>query len=460
MFGDKTAKVIALALAITCLNGCSESGRESSPQARLNDTGITWGANYPRGVNSDCTAIIDFERLPDGESVAGDILSQQDCNQGRDTATGKSADGTTGFAYRKIGAAGEPLPADAQSWHCVLDEISGLAWEVKQPGDGVYGNRGRHDADDVFTWYNPDKNANGGAIGDWNSRYAQCTGYIEGQPATYCNIEEFVSRTNRRGLCGFNDWRVPTMDELSGLVNFGRSAPAIDTTYFPNTKDGFYWSHSPDAGLQQRAWAVNFQFGYSAPMPRDNGRHIRLVRDWAGGSGKSEPNPASVPPLSAAPAPAPAAQGCNSEQIPASAPTSRYRQQDDGSVADTKTGLIWRACLEGSAGAACDRGEPLALNWAEALTYVAALDRKGAATGDGDWRLPNIRELGSLLELQCAGPAINRVLFSSAASMDVWSSSPANFHTHYSWYVDFASGALTYGEREKPKAIRLVRDAR
>ncbi|MFD1217187.1 Lcl C-terminal domain-containing protein [Microbulbifer celer] len=74
-------------------------------------------------------------------------------------------------------------------------------------------------------------------------------------------------------------------------------------------------------------------------------------------------------------------------------------------------------------------------------------------------RLPNIRELGSLLELQCAGPAINRVLFSNAASTDVWSSSPSNFHTHYSWYVDFATGALTYGEREKPKAIRLVRDA-
>ncbi|MCQ3830177.1 DUF1566 domain-containing protein [Microbulbifer elongatus] len=449
---NKTAQILALALAIAGLSSCTESGRESPPPVRLNDTGITWGADYPRGVNVDCTASVDLQRLPDGESLVGDILSQQDCNQGRDAAGHGSADGAAGFAYRKIGAGGEPLPADAQNWHCVADEITGLAWEVKQPGDGVYGNRGRHDADDVFTWYNPDNSANAGAIGDWNSRYAQCTGYVAGQPATYCNIEEYVSRTNRRGLCGFDDWRVPTMDELSGLVHFGRSAPAIDTNYFPNTKVGFYWSHSPDAELQQRAWAVNFQFGYSAPMPRNNGHHLRLVRDWAEKPEENAINPAPVPALSTA-------QGCNREQIPSSAPSSRYQLQEDGSVADTETGLIWRACMEGVAGEACDQGEPLALNWAEALTYATALDKKGAASGDDDWRLPNIRELGSLLELQCAGPAINRGFFPNAAQ-DVWSSSPSNFHTHYSWYVDFATGALTYGEREKPKAIRLVRDAR
>jgi len=281
VFKEKFTRITALILAIICLDGCTESGRDhSSPRSRLNDTGITWSADYPRGVNDGCDATASGEQRPGEETAGSDILSQQDCRYGRDVTAGSDADGAAGFVFRKIGAKGQALPADAPTWQCVLDEVTGLAWEVKQPGDGVYGNRGLHDADDVFTWYNPNKGVNGGAIGDWNSRYAQCTGYVEGRPPTYCNIEELVSRVNRTSLCGFNDWRLPTLTELATLVNFGRSAPAVDLAYFPNTKDGFYWSHSPDAKLGERAWAVNFQFGYSAPMPRDNGRHVRLVRDW------------------------------------------------------------------------------------------------------------------------------------------------------------------------------------
>lgn len=452
VFKNKFVQTITLAFAIACQGGCSKSDRDhSSPQNRLNDTGITWGADYPRGINGDCSATIDKERLPVGETIAGDILSQQDCKHGRD------AGDAAGFAYRKIDAKGELLPADAESWQCVLDETTGLAWEIKQPGDGVYGNRGRHDADDLFTWYNPNKGTNGGAIGDWNSRYAQCTGYVEGQPATYCNIEEFVSRTNRRGLCGFNDWRLPKLAELASLVNFGRKAPAVDTAYFPSTKDGFYWSHSPDAKLEQRAWAVNFQFGYSAPMPRSNGRHVRLVRDWKAQPAEIDRESASVLPVSVSRAQA--AQGCNSEQIAATAPSSRYRQMDDGAIVDTETDLIWRTCLQGVTGRNCDRGQPLALNWAEALAHVPEFNNGGGFAGYSDWRLPNIRELSTLVELQCAGPAVNLAVFPNAAVPDVWSSSPSRFHTHYSWHVDFESGAFTYGERAKPKAVRLVRDA-
>lgn len=151
-------------------------------------------------------------------------------------------------------------------------------------------------------------------------------------------------------------------------------------------------------------------------------------------------------------------QACKTDNITATAPSSRYQQKDDGSIIDTKTGLMWRTCLEGVAGKACDEGEPLALTWAEALVYVPVFNGEGGFAGHTDWRLPNIRELSTLVELQCVGPAINLAIFPNTASTDVWSSSPAYFHTHYSWHVDFNTGAFTYGEREKPKAVRLVRD--
>lgn len=153
-------------------------------------------------------------------------------------------------------------------------------------------------------------------------------------------------------------------------------------------------------------------------------------------------------------------QVCKTGHIAATAPSSRYQEKDDGTVVDTKTGLMWRACLQGVAGKTCNEGEPLELTWAGALARVPAFNSDGGFAGHRDWRLPNIRELSSLLELQCAGPAINLAIFPNATSADVWSSSPAHFHTHYSWHVDFATGAFTYGERTKSKAIRLVRDTR
>jgi hypothetical protein len=151
------------------------------------------------------------------------------------------------------------------------------------------------------------------------------------------------------------------------------------------------------------------------------------------------------------------AQRCQTGNITPTAPSMRYQQNKDGTVVDTETGLMWRTCLEGVTGAACGEGEPLALTWAEALLYVPQFNNQGGFAGYTDWRLPNIRELSTLIELQCVNPAINLTVFPNAAA-DVWSSSPAPFHTHYSWNVNFKIGAFAYGQRDKAKAIRLVRD--
>lgn len=153
-----------------------------------------------------------------------------------------------------------------------------------------------------------------------------------------------------------------------------------------------------------------------------------------------------------------AGQRCLTGQITTTAPTSRYQSNDDGTVVDKETGLMWRGCLQGVTGNACDNGAPLAVTWAEALLYVPKFNGQGGFAGYKDWRLPNIRELSTLAELQCDDPAINLAVFPNATSAAVWSSSPSYFHTHYSWYVDFKTGAFKYGERVKAKAIRLVRD--
>jgi len=247
--------------------------KTSSTKSKINDTGITWGGNYPKDINGDCTGKINPSQLPEGYILEGDILAQQDCMHGRD-ADGKGA----AFAYTKVSATGEPLDEQAKTWACVRDSVTGLMWEVKLPTDSHYGNAGLHDGDDLFTWYNANIEENGGAVGDWNAQGQQCAGYVKGQPMTYCHIDEFVRRVNEETLCGFSDWRVPSRPELEGLVHFGTSRPAIEKAFFPNTRNEFYWSRSAVASFPAMAWGVSFQFGYSAPLQRNNARPVRLVR--------------------------------------------------------------------------------------------------------------------------------------------------------------------------------------
>ncbi len=192
--------------------------------------------------------------------------------QGRDTLFENRK---VAFEYQKIGSQGESLVDSATAWSCVVDKVSGLMWELKTVTEG---GAGLHNAEDRFAWYSGKSSENGGAVGDWNQHYDQCFGYQKNTPASYCNTGEFVSRVNEQGLCGFNDWRLPSRPELETLVHFGVTRPSISSEYFPNTQNNFYWSRSPVVRKPGSAWAVSFQFGFSAELQRSNGRPVRLVR--------------------------------------------------------------------------------------------------------------------------------------------------------------------------------------
>jgi len=211
----------------------------------LNDTGITFGGNYPSGNNAGCT---------------GATIAQQDCSHGRDAdpATNDNSDGHAGFSYTKLSSSGSVLPASATNWACVRDNVTGLVWEMKTDDGGI------HDKDNRYRW---------------GGKTAQGTGY--GDYLADWNV--LVDGSNNAALCGFTDWRVPTWFELQNLVDYSRVSPSIDAAWFPYTQPTYFWSSSPSATFLGWAWLVDFSTGSSSgfstiPATRAFPYPVRLVR--------------------------------------------------------------------------------------------------------------------------------------------------------------------------------------
>ena len=89
----------------------------------------------------------------------------------------------------------------------------------------------------------------------------------------------FKNAVNATNLCGSNAWRLPTKDELLGIVKTSES-PTIDNAWFPNTAVWFYWNASPWSGSAYLAWVGNFFYGNAGVDYRvgEDGYGKNLVR--------------------------------------------------------------------------------------------------------------------------------------------------------------------------------------
>lgn len=130
------------------------------------------------------------------------------------------------------------------------------------------------------------------------------------------------------------------------------------------------------------------------------------------------------------------AQTCRSSVLP-DTPTSRFSINADGTVSDLQTGLMWRRCAEGMSGDACQAGSPVAKTWIEALNTAQA----STFAGYTDWRVPNVKELHSLVENRCMRPAVNTEVFPRFTASYFWTSTPHAAYSDRAWYVGFEYGS-------------------
>jgi hypothetical protein len=155
----------------------------------------------------------------------------------------------------------------------------------------------------------------------------------------------------------------------------------------------------------------------------------------------------------------PLAQAACTANIPLTRPDSRYVNHGDGTVTDTTTGLMWKQCSEGQSGADCSIGSAATFTWQAALQRAADVNagNAGEKLGHNDWRLPNLKELKSLLDTACYSAAINTALFPGTPPSAFWSSSPSASISHYVWAVDFNYGDDYWSIKDGTGRVRLVR---
>ena len=118
-------------------------------------------------------------------------------------------------------------------------------------------------------------------------------------------------------------------------------------------------------------------------------------------------------------------------------PEPRFEDNGDGSITDHLTGLVW---LKNANCAGY-------MNWNQALTYCNNLASGSCGLTDGsavgDWRLPNRKELLSLIDYSRQQPALSQGhLFDNVQSSYYWSATTSANYTRYARIVSMGRGIV------------------
>lgn len=219
---------------------------------------------------------------------------------------------------------------------------------------------------------------------------------------------------------GFSDWRLPTIKELTSIVDFSRINPALNPVF---TGTGIYWSGTVDVSYPDAQFVYALDFGTGGTV-RDQPAHPHAVRLVRG----------------------------------APLPESKFIV-NGATVTDSTNGLMWKLDYEmlvpGHPGDWQDRVDTF--DWQTCLQR-SVTDTTGGHT---DWRLPNIKELQSLVPYTHVNPAIDSAFPPTPFQSIFWSSTPTmdfQGNQNLSWLVAFDAGGTIPMPRNFAQYARFVRD--
>jgi len=161
---------------------------------------------------------------------------------------GVGAEPTAEDNFTKIGNDGSVLSpemglgAKPKDWACLRDNRTGLLWEVK------FADKALRDRHWTYTPYDSNPATNGGYPGYKDITSGECIrGLMAGGS---CNTEAYINAVSKSRLCGFDDWRLPTVRELVAVsTETTELTPAATDLLLPNTESGWYWTGAEKVGV-------------------------------------------------------------------------------------------------------------------------------------------------------------------------------------------------------------------
>ena len=93
------------------------------------------------------------------------------------------------------------------------------------------------------------------------------------------DVWEFIAQANAGSLGGYDDWKIPNVEELESLLDYATNTPAIDTTVFPSTPADNHWTSTTDDAATTQAEAVRFSSVRTTSYAKATSKfYCRLVR--------------------------------------------------------------------------------------------------------------------------------------------------------------------------------------
>lgn len=236
------------------LNGMTEWGNGDSSVASL-----TFGTFGSISELKNQATSITIKGVKEGTTqILGLNMTDNSRTEGLDVFVGS-------LGFTKISSTGQKLSDSATEWECLLNDEKGLMWERKTTDGGLR---------DYFNAY-------------WHEEYESTrenysdqsglNGYGCNKTLPVCQVLAFRNNVNNQGLCSYHDWRLPTKDELVGLVTDKELFFPIN--YFPylSSNRGAAWTSTKDP-KNFPSWAYvrvsngSVEYGYA-------GAFVYLVRN-------------------------------------------------------------------------------------------------------------------------------------------------------------------------------------
>ena len=224
-------------------------------------------------------------------------------------------------------------------------------------------------------------------------------------PQIYANANDHC---NSLDFDGKQDWRLPTRFELMSIVDYGRFDPVVDTTLFaaPTGTYRSFWTRNLHASSGQDHWVVNSQDGAAVSRADLLQAQTRCVRGQIRLSTFTELTGCSI-------------------------------------VFDSRTGLGWQKWPSAQT-----------FGWSDAILYCENSQQDGFS----DWRLPNVKELQTIIDHTMLNPAVDPNAFPGTPAERFWTSSPFVGDPSHAWAVDFWDGAAANNSASStPFRVRCVR---